>query len=258
MSLLLDISDAIATVTLNRPEAMNSLDPDLLAQLNETFQRLNSDEAVRVIILTGAGERAFCTGADLKRMMPPKESYAELTFGKLLPYYPFAGLDIDKPIICAANGFVLGGGMELALLSDIRIAASHAEFGQSEVRVGSIPAAGGTQRLPRAIGRSDAMLMLLTGDRIDAQTALRMGLVSQVVPADELMKTARAIATRIASNAPLSVRAIKRLVQEGIEMPLQPAIQSEQYVVGVLRDSHDRLEGRKAFQEKRAPVFVGR
>lgn len=258
MSILLEVSDGVATVTLNRPEAMNSLDPQMLLELNEAFQCLDRDESVRVVILTGAGDRAFCAGADLKKMMPPKESFAELTFGRQLPYYPFAGLDIDKPIICAANGYVLGGGMELALLSDIRIAASNAEFAQAEVRVGSIPAAGGTQRLPRMVGRSDAMLMMLTGDRIDAAGALRIGLVSQVVAPDELMDAARAIASRIASNAPLSVRAIKRLVRDGIEMPLTAAIQTEQFVVGVLRDSHDRIEGRRAFQEKRNPVFEGR
>jgi len=258
MSILLNLADGVATVTLNRPEAMNALDPDTLVELNETFQRLNTDEAVRVVILTGSGDRSFCTGADLKRMMPPKESVAELTFGKLQPYYPFVGLEIDKPIICAVNGFALGGGMELALLSDIRIAASHAEFAQAEVKVGSIPAAGGSQRLPRAIGRSDAMLMLLTGDRISAETALRIGLVSQVVAANELMEAARQIALRIAGNAPLSVRAIKRLVRDGAQMPLPAAIQNEQFVLGLLRDSEDRLEGRRAFQEKRSPVFVGR
>jgi len=256
--LLVEISDGIATVTLNRPEAMNSFDQDLLLALNENFQKLNRDESVRVIVLTGAGDRAFCTGSDLKKLMPPKESYAELTFGRLEPYYPFAGLEIDKPIVCAVRGYVLGGGMELAMLCDIRIAASDAQFAQAEVRVGSIPAGGGTQRLPRTVGRSDAMLMMLTGDRVDAQAALRMGLISQVVEPDELMSTARAIAARIAANAPLSVRAIKRLVREGTEMPLATAIQTEQYVVGVLRDSHDRIEGRKAFQEKRSPVYLGR
>lgn len=258
MSILLEVSDGIATVTLNRPEAMNSLDPETLVGLNETFQRINQDSEVRVVILTGAGERAFCSGSDLKRTMPPKESFAELTFARQLPYYPFAGMDIDKPVICAINGYALAGGMELALLSDIRIAATNAEFSQSEVRVGSIPAAGGTQRLPRMVGRSDAMLMMLTGDRIDAQAALRMGLVSQVVAPEDLMGAARAIASRIASNAPLSVRAIKRLVRDGMEMPLTAAIQTEQFVLGVLRDSQDRIEGRKAFQEKRSPVFQGR
>jgi E-phenylitaconyl-CoA hydratase len=258
MGLLVDISQRIATVTLNRPEAMNSLDPETLVELGRTFQALDRDESVHCLILTGAGERAFCTGSDLKKTMPPPESFAELTFGRRLPYYPFAELEIEKPLVCAVNGFALAGGMELALLSDIRVASMNAEFAQSEVRVGSIPAAGGTQRLPRTIGRSDAMLMMLTGDRIDAETALRIGLVSKVVAPSALLDTARAIAARIVDNAPLSVRAIKRLVRDGADMPLTAAIHTEQYVLGTLRDTRDRLEGRRAFQEKRSPSFIGR
>lgn len=257
MSIILEISDRVATVTLDRPEAMNALDPESLAALNETFQRLNADPSVRVVILTGAGPRAFCTGSDLKKTMPPKEGFAELAFGGPQAYYPLAFLDIDKPVICAMNGLALGGGLEMALACDIRIACSTAEFAQSEVRVGSIPAAGGTQRLPRMIGTSDAMLMMLTGDRIDAQTALRIGLISQVVEPQDLLTAADKIARRIADNAPLSVVAIKRLVRQGLDLPLVAAIQSEQYVLGLLRDTRDRLEGRKAFQEKRSPQFNG-
>ncbi|MFJ1258741.1 enoyl-CoA hydratase/isomerase family protein [Cupriavidus sp. CuC1] len=257
MTVLFDLSDGVATITLNRPEAMNSLDPDSLVELNEAFQRAERDSNVRAVILTGAGNRAFCTGSDLKKTMPPKESFAELTFGRCQPDYPFSGLDIDKPVICAVNGYALAGGMELALASDIRIAASNAQFGQSEVRVGSIPAAGGTQRLPRMIGRSDAMLLMLTGDSIDAQTALRIGLVSRVVEPAELMGAALQIARRIADNAPLAVRAVKRLVRDGMDMPLAAAIRSEQFVLGVLRDTQDRIEGRKAFQERRRPTFKG-
>jgi E-phenylitaconyl-CoA hydratase len=148
--------------------------------------------------------------------------------------------------------------MELALACDIRIASSNAQFGQSEVCVGSIPAAGGTQRLPRMVGTSDAMLMMLTGDRIDAETALRIGLVSRVVPLESLMDEAMKIARRIADNAPLAIRAVKRLVRDGLDLPLLTAIQTEQFALGLLRDTEDRLEGRRAFQEKRKPVFAGK
>jgi E-phenylitaconyl-CoA hydratase len=190
--------------------------------------------------------------------MPPKESFAELTFGRPKWLYPFAGMEIDKPTICAVNGYALAGGMELALACDIRIASTNAQFGQSEVRVGSIPAAGGTQRLPRMIGRSDAMMMMLTGNSISAEEALRIGLVSRIVPPGDLIAVAREIALRIAENAPLAVRAVKRLVGDGMDMPLFAAIQAEQFALGLLRDSEDRLEGRRAFQEKRKPNYQGR
>jgi E-phenylitaconyl-CoA hydratase len=258
MPVLYDVSERIATVTLNRPEALNSLDPESLAELNDVFQKANADENVRVVILTGAGEKAFCTGSDLKKTMPPKESFAELTFGRSKWLYPFAGMEIDKPMLCAVNGYALAGGMELALACDIRIASTKAQFGQSEVCIGSIPAAGGTQRLPRMIGMSDAMLMMLTGERIGAEEALRIGLVSRLVAPGELMSVAREIAAKIAENAPLAVRAVKRLVRDGMDMPLLAAIQSEQFALGLLRDSQDRIEGRLAFQEKRKPSFQGR
>ena len=250
--------EQIATVTLNRPEAMNSLDPGTLAELNDAFQRANEDDDVRVVVLSGAGNRAFCTGSDLKKTMPPKESFAELTFGKPKWLYPFAGMETDKPAICAVNGYALAGGMELALACDIRIASTNAQFGQSEVCVGSIPAAGGTQRLPRAVGLSDAMLMMLTGDRIDAEQALRIGLVSRVVPPEALARTAREIALSIATNAPLAVRAVKKLVKEGLDLPLLAGVQMEQFALGLLRDTEDRIEGRRAFQEKRTPLYRGR
>ena len=258
MGVLYDVADRVATITLNRPEALNALDPDSLVELNEAFQRANTDAGVRVVILTGAGGKAFCTGSDLKKTMPPKESFAELTFGRPKWLYPFAGMEIDKPMICAVNGYALAGGMELALACDIRIASTNAQFGQSEVRVGSIPAAGGTQRLPRMIGRSDAMLMMLTGNSISAEEALRIGLVSRIVPPDDLIAVAREIALRIAENAPLAVRAVKRLVRDGMDMPLLAAIQAEQFALGLLRDTEDRLEGRRAFQERRKPNYQGR
>jgi E-phenylitaconyl-CoA hydratase len=190
--------------------------------------------------------------------MPPRESFAELTFNAGTLDTLIAGMDTDKPLICAINGFAMGGGLELALACDIRIASSNAQFALPEVRVGSIPTAGGTQHLPRAIGMSDAMLMLLTGDRMDAQEALRIGLVSKVVAPELLLSGAREIALRIAANAPLAVRAVKRLVRDGLDMPRPAALTMERYGWGLLRDSADRIEGRLAFQQKRAPRYEGR
>lgn len=258
MPLLYEVREGVAIITLNRPEAMNSIDPETRGELHEAWQRVAQDDAVRCVVLTGAGEKAFCTGSDLKKTMPPKESPAQLTFGQAQSNHLLAGMEMDKPIICAVNGFAMGGGMELALACDIRVASENAQFALSEVRIGSIPGAGGTQNLPRVIGRSDAMLMLLTGDRVNAQEALRTGLVSKVVPAAQLLETALSIANRIAQNAPLSVRAVKRLVRDGSALPLPQGLAMESYVFGMLRDTEDRIEGRRAFQEKRAPVYRGR
>lgn len=258
MSVIVEVADHVATITLNRPEAMNSIDPEMRQELRQLWARIHADDAIRVAILTGAGEKAFCTGSDLKKTMPSGDSFARATFGQAESDHLLAGLTTDKPLLCAINGYAMGGGMELALACDIRIASDNAQFALSEVRIGSIPGAGGTQRLPRAIGASNAMLMLLTGDRIDAAEALRIGLVSRVVPAAELLPAAQAIARRIAQNAPLAVRAVKRLVQQGMDMPLPAAMDTERYVFGLLRDTEDRIEGRRAFQEKRTPAYQGR
>lgn len=258
MSLLYTVDEHVATIQFNRPEALNAIDPDTRLALKQAWAQAHQDDAVRVIILTGSGDKAFCVGSDLKKTMPPKEGFAELMFGRSQSDHLLSGMDTDKPLICAINGYAMGGGLELALACDIRLAADHAQFALSEVRLGSMPGAGGTQNLPRAIGMSNAMLMMLTGDRIDAQEALRIGLVSKVVPLDELLPKAKALAQRIATNAPLSVRAIKRLVHQGMDMPLQSAIQHERYAFGLLRDTEDRIEGRVAFQEKRAPRYQGR
>lgn len=254
------VENHIATVVLNRPEAMNAVDPEMRAALHETWARIRDDDAIRVAIVTGAGDKAFCTGSDLKKTMPASESFARQTFGATIPGTAaiIAGLETDKPLIAAVNGYAMGGGMELALACDIRICSRNAQFALSEVKVGSIPGSGGTQRLPRAVSLSNAMLMLLTGDRIDAEEAHRIGLVSKVLPQEELMPAARAIAERIAANAPLSVRAVKRLVRQGLDLPLAQAIDMERYVFGLLYASEDRIEGRKAFAEKRKPDYKGR
>ena len=257
-SLLVTVEDHIAIAVLNRPEAMNSLDVELRAELVDFWERVRKDESIWVVIVTGAGEKAFCAGADLKRGVPMDESFAQQMWSNPVPQSTVAHMETDKPIIAAVNGYAMGGGMEIALACDIRIASETAQFALSEAKVGSIPGSAGTQRLPRAIGMSDAMLMLLTGDRISAQEALRNGLVSKVVPPAELMPAAQEIARKIAGNAPLSVRAIKRLVKRGMDMPLSHGAELERYAFGLLFQSEDRIEGRKAFAEKRKPNYKGR
>lgn len=257
-SVEITLNEHIAVVTLNRPEAMNSVDPEMRQLLHETWERVRTDDDIWVVIVTGAGDKAFCTGSDLKKTMPTQDSFARQVFAQPHSGALVAGLTTDKALIAAVNGYAMGGGMELALACDIRICSQNAQFALSEVKVGSLPGSGGTQRLPRVIGMSDAMLMLLTGDRIDASEAFRTGLVSKVVPGERLMDEARDIARRIAANAPLSVRAVKRLVQQGQDMPLSHAIDVERYVFGLLYSSEDRVEGRKAFAEKRKPDYKGR
>lgn len=258
MSIDFSVVDGVALVRLNRPEAMNSIDPETRVELREIWQRIAADGAVRAAVLTGTGERAFCAGTDLKKTAKADGSFAGAFYGDAGVPSLVDGLAMDKPVIAAVNGVALGGGFELALACDIRIASETARFGLPEVKVGSIPGAGGTQRLPRTIPHSAAMLMLLTGDAIDAAEALRLGLVSKVVPAAALLDEAMAIAARIAANAPLSVRAIKRLVRIGGDAPLSVALEHERHAFGLIRDTEDRAEGRRAFGEKRPPQFRGR
>jgi len=257
MSLKLEIEHGVAIVTIDRPDAMNAIDPDTTEALIDAWRAISADDAIRAAVLTGAGSKAFCTGSDLKRTPPPSDSFATLRFGREPP--PAIGaLKCRKPVIAAINGYALGGGLEIALQCDIRIASSTASFGLPEVRIGSIPGAGGTQRLLRAISRSDAMFLLLTGDRIDASEALRIGLVSKVVEPGDLMNYAIEVARRIAENAPLSVVAVKQLADVGGELPLLASLDLEQQVYGLLRDSADRIEGRRAFAAKEKPRFTGR
>lgn len=257
-SVEITVRNRIATIVLNRPEVLNAVDPEMRALLHQAWDRVRQDDAIWVAIVTGAGDRAFCVGSDLKKTPPSGDTAAQ----RLLGNAPGSGslianLHTDKPMIAAINGYALGGGMELALGCDIRVCTEDAQFALPEVRVGSMPGAGGSVRLPRYVGRSDAMLMLLTGARVDAAEALRMGLVSKVVPANRLLAEAQSIAQAIAANAPLSVRAVKRMVRQGEDMPLSHAIDVERALFGLLYDSEDRIEGRRAFAEKRQPRFNG-
>jgi E-phenylitaconyl-CoA hydratase len=194
----------------------------------------------------------------LKSPLPPSTSFAEQVFGEAGAREMHAGIErCDVPVIAAINGYAIAGGLQLALACDIRICSEKARFSFSEVRIGTLPGSGGTQRLPRLVGQSNAMLMMLTGDRVDAQEALRMGLVSRVVPHASLMDEARIIARHIAGNAPLAVRAIKRLVNRSADVPLSAGLEVERYAFGLLNATEDRAEGRRAFVEKRKPHFKG-
>lgn len=253
------LEDHVCVCELNRPHAMNSIDPEMRQELYAFYERIKTDDQIHVVVFTGAGDKAFCTGADLKKTMPDTNlSYAQQLLGQGDPGSAFKGLETDKPLICAVNGYALAGGTELISICDIAIASENASFGLSEVRRGSIPWGGSIQRLPRSISKSDVMLLLLTGDTIDAAEALRMGIVSKVVPPHELMPTALAIAHRIAKNAPLAVRAVKQLVTRGADLPLSQALMMDKYMYGLLKDTEDRIEGRRAFAEKRDPVWKGR
>ena len=257
MRLIFTVDGPVATITLNRPEAMNSIDAEMRQACVEAFDRIRTDESIRVVVLTGSG-RAFCTGSDLKNTYPPEDGYARAAFGGEGDKSLADLIKVDKPIVCAINGYALAGGLEIALACDLRIAADDAKFGLPEVAIGSIPGAGGTQRLPRVVGMGHALHLMLTGERIDAAEALRIGLVTRVVPAAELLAAATAIAAKIAANAPLAVRAVKHLTVTGADLPLEAGIRAERMAWGVLRNTEDRIEGRKAFAEKRTPVYRGR
>lgn len=258
--------DGVWTIRLNRPERMNALNPAAMEELRAALAQFRDDDEALVCVLIGTGERAFCTGADLRDTLPPATSFAQGLFsadrscvdkGNYVRALDLDRLAINKPVIAAVNGYALGGGCELALACDICIAADTAIFGLPEVRVGSIPAVGGIQQLVRSVGKSAAMSMILTGRKVHAAEALRLGLVSEVVPADTLLGRAHELAREIAANAQLAVRAALMLANEGRDLPLQSALLLEQLAWGVLRDTEDRIEGRKAFAEKRPAKFRG-
>lgn len=246
----------VAYVTLNRPEAMNSLDPESVARLKEIWTEVRSNPEIRVSVLTGAGEKAFCTGTDMKKTPPPTECMAAMYYRDGQPIIPY--MKMLKPLIACVNGYAVGGGLEMALACDLMICSTKAKFGLTEVKVASLAGLNGTQCLPRAIPKAVAMKMLLTGELIDAQEAYRIGLVSDVAEPDKLMDLAKKYAETIANNAPLSVMAAKQAVVTGMDMPLQHAIDFSLMLWGNLRDTEDRKEGFKAFAEKRTPKYQGK
>ena len=245
----------IAVITIDRLEAMNSLSFQAMEELANAWLRFKDDAEAWVAIVTGAGDKAFCTGLDLKDTISLSEgaTIPERQINAFLKY-----LEIWKPIIAAINGHALGGGTELALACDMRVASENATLGLAEPRWGIMPGAAGTQRLPRAIPLGLAMEMLLTGKRISAQEAFRYGLVNKVVPSGELMSTAKEIASEVCKCGPVAIRAIKEAAIRGLDMSLQQGIALETALLPGVLTSEDGKEGFKSFAEKRKPAFKGR
>lgn len=256
MAIDLDITCGIATITINRPERLNALDAGAYQQLSDAWTRVRDDRDIRVAVITGAGDRSFCVGADLKTFVTSPDDLGAhwLTQqGQLLN----RGLEVWKPVVAAVNGYCLGGGTTLLLATDLRVAAEHATFGLSEVKRGILAGNGGTQRLMANLPYPVAMEMLLTGERMDAATAERWGLVNRVVPATALMDTAMALAHAVAANAPLAVQASKELAVRSRDMDLATGLRLEQSLNRLLQFSEDAIEGPRAFAEKREPRFEG-
>ncbi len=255
-NLLLDSRPPLAVVTLNRPKVLNALNAATLTDLETVFAELASDPAIRVILLTGAGGRAFAAGADIAELaaVSAEDGRAFSLRGQQL----FRRIEtLGKPVLACIQGFALGGGCELAMACTLRLAADDARLGQPEVKLGIIAGYGGTQRLPRLVGRGAALKLLLTGDIVNAQEAFRIGLVDELVPAGELLQRAEALALSIAAQAPLAIAETIQAVDEGLSMPLDLALLRESERFGHLCASADKAEGARAFLEKRAPVWKG-
>jgi enoyl-CoA hydratase len=250
-------SEGIATITLNRPEALNAFSKEVVSEVLQALEDIRSDESVRVVILTGAGEKAFSAGADIKAMIGMNASKArELSLmGEKLC---LALENLEKPVIAALNGYALGGGLEVAMSCDLRIASENSRMGQTEINIGLIPGWGGTQRLTRLVGRTKAKEMVFTGKMIDARTAEQLGIVNMVVPADKFREAVRQFALELASKAPVAIKVAKALIDKGAEIGLDSALALEREGFGVVASTEDLQEGVNAFTEKRKPVFKGK
>jgi enoyl-CoA hydratase len=256
-NVLYEKKDAIAFVTVNRPTVRNALNAQTMRELKSAFERAKNDEEVRVVILTGAGDKAFVAGADINEIAtqtPVSGKEYSLAGEVVFDYIEQLG----KPVIAAVNGYALGGGCELAMACSFRIASENAQLGQPEVKLGIIPGYGGTQRLPRLVGKGRAMQILLTGDMVPAAEAFRIGLVNQVVPQGELIATAEAIARKIMANAPVAVKLCIEAVNRGMSMTQDEGQFLEATLFGLCCASDDMTEGTKAFLEKRPPTFKGK
>jgi enoyl-CoA hydratase/carnithine racemase len=246
-----DVQDQIATITLNRPQKLNAVTPEMAAAIVAHVDHCNSDDTVRCVILTGAGEKSFCAGSDIREL----DRYDTAWNFRNRPDYCDAIRRLLKPAIAAINGYALGGGLETAMSCDIRIASEKAQFAAPEIKLGWIGGGGMAAFLAHSIGPSNAALMIMTGDPVPAEQALRWGLVSEVVPAANLLARARAIATTIAARAPIAAETAKLNLRAAFTMPLEKAIGYERDLQTICFATEDALEGRAAFKEKRQPIF---
>ncbi len=256
-TLLLDIRDGIAFLTINRPDKLNALNDQVVAELHQAALALKADDGVRGVILTGSGPKAFVAGADIGDLAKQGvlDGRQRALNGQQMLY---AIERMGKPVLAAVNGFALGGGCELAMACHIRIAAENARFGQPEVNLGITPGYGGTQRLPRIVGKGNALYMLLTGEHVNAADALRMGLVSKVVPQDQLMAEAEKLMKTIVSKGPVALALTMEAVDRGLETTLEEGMRIEADAFGLVASSQDMKEGLTAFLEKRPATFTGR
>jgi enoyl-CoA hydratase len=254
--LIFDVADRIATITVNRPDKLNALNDATIAELGRAIDEANARADVAAVLLTGAG-RSFIAGADISELesQSPLEAQRRARVGQAI----FRRFETSpKPTVAAINGFALGGGCELAMACHVRLASDKAKLGQPEVKLGIVPGYGGTQRLPRLVGRGAALRLLLTGDMIDAAEALRLGLVDQVVAPEALLDTARTLLTTMAANAPLALAGCIEAVNRGQDVPLEEGCTIESDFFGLLSATADMKEGMRAFLEKRAATFTGR
>jgi E-phenylitaconyl-CoA hydratase len=266
-SVTLSIEGHLAELTINRPQALNALDLEAVGLLRDHLVRCRDDREIRAILLTGAGDKAFCVGTDLKKSVPTDTTYAEMMVlgddesvraGNYVRHMMFHHLQLWKPVVAAVNGYCVGGGMELALQCDLRVASTNASFGLPEAKVGSFPGVGGVPMLLRKLPPAIAMKLMMTGDRINAADALQYGFVSDVWEPAELLTRAREICLRICECGPLAITAIKKLAYESEGLPIDTAFSLTETYFGLLKNSADRIEGRLAFAAKRKPNFTGR
>jgi enoyl-CoA hydratase len=250
---------ATLIVTVNRPKALNALSGQVIAELDHVARDAAENETVRAVILTGAGDRAFVAGADINELhaLTGRPAEAQL-YAHRIQAMTLRWERLPKPVIAAVNGYALGGGCELAMAADVRIASENARFGQPEINLGIVPGAGGSQRLPRLVGKGNAKLLVLSGDPIDAQEAYRLGLVQRVVPAEALLDEAKALAAKLAEKAPVALRLCKEAIDQGSEVDLDRGLDVEAHCFGLAFGTEDAREGTGAFLEKREARFQGR
>ncbi|PRD44743.1 enoyl-CoA hydratase [Phyllobacterium phragmitis] len=249
--ILFEVDGAIAVITLNRPQKLNAVTPEMADAIVAAVKTCNDNDTIRCVILTGAGERAFCAGSDIREL----DAYETPWQFRNRPDYCDAFRALLKPSICAVNGYAFGGGLETAMSCDIRLASENAQFAAPEIKLGWIGGGGMAAHLSHSIGASNAALMLMTGDPISAEKALSWGLVSEVAPQRELLARARAIAETIAARAPIAAETAKLNLKAAVSMPLEKAIEYERDLQTICFATADAAEGRAAFKEKRRPVF---